>query len=1342
MIVYFADRHLNILGQASTHLKEGVKITDDLRTDDVELGLTIFEAAVNYDKKTRSKVQEWTALGNYVIFKADGENKICVIAESEENTKKQYVDIYAEDSGLELINEIAEEYEADRTQPVSFYIEKYTAGSGWEIGINEVEGLTRKLSFDSEETVSARLLKIAEAFNDCEISYSFEIKGLSLKKKLINIYEKRGKDTGVPLRVNKEIDGLTFPQSIMNLATALKCSGGTPDNAENPITLSGYSYDDKEDFYIDGKILKSRVALEKWSRYLDASGQEGGHITKMYSDNSLSQQELLENAIAELKKLREPEINYEADIQKLPDGLRVGDRVDLIDDAGGIYVNTRLLTLEVSECNNTRRAVFGEHLIKGDGISAEVKELAAEFAKQTQSVKRAETIAGNAVNLANDAKTTAESVKGQADNALEVANKAKEDVAGATESANNAQALAQAAQAAANKVEADVAEIATTVENAHTAAQNAYTAATTAETKANEAKEAAENALEDAEAARAAVGNAQTAAENATAKATAAETIANAAKTTAEAASTTAQAAKEDAEQAAEDIETWKNNLETYKQTVSNEYTRKTELTETTATLQSQITSNANELSSVHSSITRIDETANNAAELAGAAFYEAEEAQAKATEAAQAAEVAQTEADTANLAAENAQAEADIAKQAAATAQGVADKAQSDLEAAIADLATVQDRADATEEEIAAAELAVQNARTAATNAQAQAAQAATIAKNAQAEADTAVTNAVNAQNYADYSAKQAEIAQQAAEKVNQSAAAKALAQAQAAQNTAESAQSTANTAKTNADTAQSTADQAAQAAALAQQAADNADEKAAQAEADLETARQNLESVTSRVGATEAEVEAAKSAVTVAQAAADKAKQDAEAAQNTADKAKQDAVTAQQAADNAKTAADNAQKAADDAQAAADKAQQDVNNLTVRVTTAETEIVKNSEEIALRAKKTEVEQTLGGYYTKTETDSKFSVEADRVNSKIKKDIEEIQLGGRNLLYDSKGEFVAVETDGNYGSGTLWNIAQDTYKHGIALEAETEYTLSFDFKIDWGNCTPITPVASVGIGATPGNFEADISGGTASYYNYGKYYTKTEGNFPLTGRLVFTFTTPNAETLAAKPYFAMRPARTSTATALQGATFTCLNFKLEKGIIATDWTPAPEDVSSDIEDAATVSDDMLARLSAVESEITQLAENISMLVRKGDKSSQMVFDEESTTWSFDTGEIDENISQHTTDIETLKENAAETAQSADELKDRLDNFEEHIKLTTYEDEPCQMYYEDDSNVKQYTTNSRRIITETVDGEEIVKSKVDVDTAEFKKVIATEESQIGGFAWVGSNNHLSLVWKE
>ena len=388
MILYFADRHLNILGQATTHLPEGVRVTKDLKTEDVDTGVAIFECRIPFDRKTRAKVEEWAEVGNYILRSSDNENEFYNITDAEIDTKRQEVYIYAEDDGLDLLNDVAEAYEADQPYPISSYIERFAAGAGWEIGINEVEGLTKKLSWDSEQTASARLLSIAEGFNNCELSYSFEINGLQISKKYINIYEERGKDTGIQLRLNKEVDSIITTKSITNLATALNVTGGTPADADAPITLLGYEYPDDGDFYIDGKVLKSRKALDKWSRYLwrdDESKQSGGHIVKSFSYATTSQAVLCEKAIEKLKAIRDMEVNYDVDISKFPENVKVGDRVNIVDDAGELYLSSRVLILETSVSDMTKKAVLGEHLIKKDGISEKVEELAEQFASIAQS---------------------------------------------------------------------------------------------------------------------------------------------------------------------------------------------------------------------------------------------------------------------------------------------------------------------------------------------------------------------------------------------------------------------------------------------------------------------------------------------------------------------------------------------------------------------------------------------------------------------------------------------------------------------------------------------------------------------------------------------------------------------------------------------------------------------------------------------------------------------------------------------------------------------------------------------------------------------------------------------
>ena len=75
MIVYFADRHMNILGNASTTLPEGLLIVDDEKTEEIEAGVSVLELHIAYDALTRKKVERCAAVGKYLLYQS-GDKKI------------------------------------------------------------------------------------------------------------------------------------------------------------------------------------------------------------------------------------------------------------------------------------------------------------------------------------------------------------------------------------------------------------------------------------------------------------------------------------------------------------------------------------------------------------------------------------------------------------------------------------------------------------------------------------------------------------------------------------------------------------------------------------------------------------------------------------------------------------------------------------------------------------------------------------------------------------------------------------------------------------------------------------------------------------------------------------------------------------------------------------------------------------------------------------------------------------------------------------------------------------------------------------------------------------------
>lgn len=278
-------------------------------------------------------------------------------------------------------------------------------------------------------------------------------------------------------------------------------------------------------------------------------------------------------------------------------------------------------------------------------------------------------------------------------------------------------------------------------------------------------------------------------------------------------------------------------------------------------------------------------------------------------------------------------------------------------------------------------------------------------------------------------------------------------------AKQSATNAQNAANEALENAATAQENADSAAQAAKDAKEKADKASEEALNAAMDarvadealtaartaLNEARKHYESVINNPSSTAEEIEQAQAAVDEAiqnvndaLAAAATAAYAAEKAQEAANQASLDAETAQGVANDAQQKADSAKEVADNAQKAAQKAQEDVAALTKRVTTAETNISQNAEQIALTASKTdEIGDLLqNDYYSKTQTDAAIKVSADS----IKQEVSETYSEKTTVITGTKEEFYLSNSPTSL-TGGAWSDTQPNWTEGKYIWRRTQLT-------------------------------------------------------------------------------------------------------------------------------------------------------------------------------------------------------------------------------------------------------------------------------------------------------------
>lgn len=203
---------------------------------------------------------------------------------------------------------------------------------------------------------------------------------------------------------------------------------------------------------------------------------------------------------------------------------------------------------------------------------------------------------------------------------------------------------------------------------------------------------------------------------------------------------------------------------------------------------------------------------------------------------------------------------------------------------------------------------------------------------------------------------------------------------------------------------------------------------------------------------------------------------------------------------------------------------------------------------------------------------------------------------------------------------------------------------------------------------------------------------------------------------------------------------------KLELGNKATDWTPAPEDVDSDIDEAATIAnsasstaDNNSAQIEQAQTIIQQLSDSISTLVV--DESGNSLMTQDGDRWLFSMGSYNETLNTVSNDLDSLTADVGSTKNTVDLLNQAVNDLgvlSDYIVITTYNDQPCIELGEYDSDFKLRITNTEIQFAEgTVVPAYLSNQKLYIEKAEVKG-----ELQQGEFVWrARGGSKLGLIWK-
>ena len=244
---------------------------------------------------------------------------------------------------------------------------------------------------------------------------------------------------------------------------------------------------------------------------------------------------------------------------------------------------------------------------------------------------------------------------------------------------------------------------------------------------------------------------------------------------------------------------------------------------------------------------------------------------------------------------------------------------------------------------------------------------------------------------------------------------------------------------------------------------------------------------------------------------------------------------------------------------------------------------ITKTKEEITQSESKTyQTKNDMGNYYTTKQTDAAIKTRCDNVELKV----DGIKIGGRNLAQKTSSKYYVSFSKFNGNDNVCFSIG-NTLTDGLSVGDIISIKLVCKY----------TNIASVS-GKTP---QVRIIGaGNVTGWNDNGYFpvnnfTKLSGS---NGEVTIIYQATINENHVKNSYW-----NTLLRTdAIQSGTIQCKMFKVERGTRYTDWTPAPEDVDSAINDVSESTNqyitDVSDSLGKTEEELADLKSNTNATLK------------------------------------------------------------------------------------------------------------------------------------------------
>ena len=369
----------------------------DLSTGSSTFEFTVFKKAIKSDTAL-SKAYQYLNERAWVSFRYHGRTYLFNVMTVEEN--EQTIKCYCENLNLELINEVANPYKAERAMSFIEYCQEMglLGFSNLSIGINEISDRRRTLEWEGQDTNLARLLSLAHKF-DAEIEFETHLNAdSSIKSFRVNVYRENDDNHQGVGRVRNDIQ-LTYGKNLTSITRKVDKTGvfnairptgkrrvknEKGEEVEEVVTLEGLepwsvTRDGILEFYQRNESLYAPISMQMYPSVFSPSTFDDQWIRKDFSYETDNPKELRRLAYNELKKHCYPAVTYEVD--GFID-VEIGDTIKIYDNgfSPALMIQARVSEQKISFTNpSSNKTTFSNFKALenklSDGIQAAFERL-------------------------------------------------------------------------------------------------------------------------------------------------------------------------------------------------------------------------------------------------------------------------------------------------------------------------------------------------------------------------------------------------------------------------------------------------------------------------------------------------------------------------------------------------------------------------------------------------------------------------------------------------------------------------------------------------------------------------------------------------------------------------------------------------------------------------------------------------------------------------------------------------------------------------------------------------------------------------------------------------------